>query len=119
LNGPLVAREMNSLNLPGVRCMAEQFTPTSSKFQNTKCNSIRFLITDRSKLDPVKLGLALATVLRKVHPNDWEFKQLIKLVGSAKVVEAIEKQQPLEQVLALSRDGLPEFIERRAKFLLY
>jgi len=119
MNASQVAKELNQLNLPGVRCIAEQFTPNSSKFQDVKCNGVHFLITDRSQFEPVRLGLSLAVVLRKTHPKEWEYKLLVKLLGSAKVLQAIEKQEPLEQVLSLSLEGLPEFMQRRSQFLLY
>jgi len=114
-----VARELNLLSMPGFRCMPEQFTPTSSKFQDKLCHGVRFLITDRSRFEPVRLGLSLAMVLRKVHPSEWEYQQLIKLLGSAKVLDAIEKQESIERVLDLAREGLPDFAKRRSQFLLY
>jgi len=119
LNASQVAAELNALDIPGVRCMPEVFTPSSSKYQEQQCRGVRFLITDRSQFEPVRFGISLAIVLRKAHPNEWEYKQLIKLLGSAKVLDAIEKQLPVMQVLELSREGLTEFALRRSSFLLY
>ncbi|MEQ1828849.1 MAG: exo-beta-N-acetylmuramidase NamZ domain-containing protein, partial [Pirellula sp.] len=119
LNATLVTREINSMQIPGVRCIAEQFTPTSSKFQNQNCSGIHFLITDRNKFQSVRLGLAVATALKKTHPKEWESKQLIKLLGSAKLLEAIDRQDSFEILVGLAREGMPEFVERRAKFLMY
>jgi uncharacterized protein YbbC (DUF1343 family) len=119
MNASAVASDLNAMNLPGVRCIPERFTPTSSKFQNQECQGIHLLITDRSKFQPVPLGLAIAVVLRKNHPEAWESKQLIKLLGSAKVLEAIQASKPHATLLELSRMGVPEFLERREKFLLY
>jgi uncharacterized protein YbbC (DUF1343 family) len=114
-----LAQEINATGLPGVRCMAEQFTPTSSVYQNQLCGGIRFIITDRSKFESVKLGLAVAVSLKKLHPKEWESKKLIKLLGSAKVLEAIDQQASVESLVSLSREGLSEFLERRAKYLRY
>lgn len=119
LNATSVAREINAAQVPGVRCIAESFTPTSSKYQNQACGGIRFLITDRSKFDSVHLGLAVACALRKVHPNEWETKQLIKLLGSKRVLESINQNEGLVRILELSRQGIAGFAERRSKFLLY
>jgi uncharacterized protein YbbC (DUF1343 family) len=119
LNAKQSVRELQSMNLNGVRFAATSFTPTASKFKDQACQAIRFNIVDRSMLDAVEVGLALATVLRKLHPTDWETKSLEKLVGRKAIVEAIQRGDSFKQLVEMSREGIPEFLARRSEYILY
>jgi len=119
LNGVEFAQAMNARRIPGVRFVPIEFTPTTSKFEKQLCKGVNIVIVDRRVLEPVRLGLEIAIQLRKQHPNEWEPKQMIKLLGNKAVDDAIIGGKEIDEVLALARQGVSDYMKRRAEFLLY
>ena len=110
---------LGRLQLPGVAFIPERFTPTSSKYENQACEGVQVLITDRAQLDPIRVGLAIATVLRRNHAEQWDMEPYKKLLGSRATYEAIEAGEPLDQVLEIAHRQLASFLTRREKHLIY
>ncbi|MEM9585654.1 MAG: DUF1343 domain-containing protein [Planctomycetota bacterium] len=113
------AAAMNHVGLVGVRFVPVEFVPDSSKHSGEVCGGIQITITNREKLDPVRLGLELAIQLRKLYPNDWDVKLLNRLLGSERVCDAILGGESVAVIESLNRDDLERFGQRRAKYLLY
>jgi uncharacterized protein YbbC (DUF1343 family) len=116
--GPL-AKDLNALGVPGIRFMPQSFTPDSSKFQNQACQGVRILIIDRAKVQPVALGLAIASSLRRLYPDVWEYQSMSKLLGSTSVLEAVKRQSSWQELQRLADQGVPDFLRRRSQYLLY
>ncbi len=119
IDGPMLAAELASYQLPGVIFVPIEFTPSSSKHANELCHGVNIALVDRARLDPLSVGFALACALRKLHPEQWETKSLNRLLGNRQVEQAILDGQSLEQVLDVSRSGVNDFRKRRQAFLLY
>jgi uncharacterized protein YbbC (DUF1343 family) len=119
LDGRALARELNARGIPGVRFVPIEFTPTSSKFANEKCGGVNLSVTDRGRLEPVRIGIELAVALRKLYPEAWETKSFNRLLGNKAVFDAVLAGQTVEEVQTIARQGLPQFQTRREKFLLY
>ena len=66
-------RAFNDLNCCGVTATPVYFTPTASKHQGILCGGIHIHITDESQLEPVKLGVKLLDLIRKMYPADFRF----------------------------------------------
>lgn len=67
------SREFQKLGLPGVIGTPVYFTPTTSKHQGTLCGGIHLHITDEKALEPVKMGVLLIDLLRRMYPEDFRF----------------------------------------------
>ncbi len=119
LDGQKLTAELNRGGIPGVSFVPIEFTPTSSKFANQECGGINILITDRSTFEPLRTGFAIATALRKVHPDQWEVKGYDRLLSNAKVLQAISDGKSADDVLEIAREGVFDFERRRQKYTLY
>jgi uncharacterized protein YbbC (DUF1343 family) len=114
-----LAREMNQLELAGVTCIPVRFTPDSSRYADESCGGINFMITNRDEFEPIRLGIQLATTLRRLYGDSWQGKDAIRLLGNRKMLDAILHRQSAETVIKLSQDGVDRFLARRTHYLLY
>lgn len=114
-----VLSRLESYGLSGVRFVPEKFTPTSSKFEGEECQGFQILITDRKKVRPVTVGLAVAHALRLEHPDTWQTSQLIKLVGSQSLIDVLLSEKEFAKVTAKADEWTEVFRLRRKEFLLY
>ncbi len=114
-----LAHELQQMNLGGVRFVPKRFTPTASKFEGQACNGVHLLIFDREQVESVRIGLAIAVTLRKIHPTDWEMGPLQRLLVSAQTYSAIEQGASLDAVWNIAQAGLESFEQRRQSHLIY
>ena len=63
IDGPRLSAALNARKLPGIRFYPITFTPKSSKYANEECQGVFMVITNRSQLQPVRVGLEIAAAL--------------------------------------------------------
>jgi uncharacterized protein YbbC (DUF1343 family) len=114
IDGAVLSRELTALALPGIAFEAVDFTPTASVFEGKACHGVRFTLTDRKAFKPVMTGVAIASVLRRLYPNDFEIEKLRTLLRDPWTLEMIRDGG----TISWSADEA-EFAARRAKYLLY
>jgi uncharacterized protein YbbC (DUF1343 family) len=119
MDGRALAAAMNANAIAGVTFTPVEFTPSSSKHANTKCQGIQIAITDRKVFRSVPMGLALAKSLRALHRDTWDTRNLDRLLVNKGVCDAL-----IDGSLSIPEDprihsGVREFLERRQKYLLY
>ncbi len=114
-----LAMKMNNLQLPGVAFIPVEFTPTTSKFVGELCRGINIEVTDRKVLRPVELGLALAAMLRREYPDDWETKDLNRLLGNDSTYRFLMEGMSGEELNPALTEGVNEFLLRRQVYLIY
>ena len=116
-----LAAKLNSLNLPGVRFTATSFTPTSSKFQNQKCQGVEIVLTDRTSLEPFWTGVQIVNELYRMHPDkfQWSVRHFDRLCGTATIREAITAQKSLPPLKATWSAECKTFDQTRRKYVLY
>jgi uncharacterized protein YbbC (DUF1343 family)/CubicO group peptidase (beta-lactamase class C family) len=119
IDGVKLASYLNEQNLGGVTFIPIQFTPRESKFANELCGGINIAVIDRKEFRSVPVGLAIATALRELFPDDWEMERFNRLLSSDQVFKTIEKGTSLKQLDELSAPGVADFLEHRQEFLLY
>ncbi len=119
IDGPTLARELNRDSLPGVTFVPIRFMPQSSKYANEVCGGINVVVIDRREFRSVDVGFAIAVALRKLYPDQWNVKELDRLLGNQAVREAILGGAGVGDLQNLAERGLSEFRTRRARFLLY
>lgn len=71
----------NALGCPGVTATPVYFTPTASKHQGVLCGGIHLHITSEEALEPVKLGVRLLDLLRRLYPADFAFLPPVRQDG--------------------------------------
>lgn len=119
LDAPAVAADLMAHAIPGVVFIPTRFTPGASKFENESCQGIQILVSRRDQVDPIRVGLAIATTLVKRHPDAWQTKNYNRLLGSRKLFEAVLQGGSLERLMELASEDLDAFRVRRQPFLLY
>lgn len=119
IHGRELASQMNEQQLTGVVFIPVEFTPSTSKFEKELCSGINIAITDRRVFEPVAVGLALASTLRRIYPDAWQTKSLNRLLGNDATMKLLLRDcTPLELANAVN-DGLGDFLKRRDAFLIY
>ena len=80
------------------------------------CHGLRFTITDRRALRAVDLGIALATILYRRYPTQFDPAKMTRLLVHPATMDAIKAGRSLEEIHELWRS---DFAERRKKYLIY
>lgn len=114
-----LADELNRAGLPGVRFEPVRFTPSASVFSGQECHGVRLRLTDRTAFRAADLGITLATVLHRRHPEALQVEKMQRLLVNAEVLDAIKAGQPLAVIRGKWLPELARFEERRHPFLLY
>ncbi len=119
LDGVRLARVLAARGIPGVTFTPVRFTPASSTFAGRLCGGVAFTIIDRAALDPVSLGIEIATALRDLHPSDWDHESFRTLLANRKAFELLEGGATADAIVASWRDEVEAFRKSAAPFLLY
>ena len=119
LDGGKLARELTVRAIPGVSFVPIEFTPSSSKFSGEKCGGINIIITDRMTFEPIRAGLEVAVALRKLYPEQWDAKAYDRLLLNKTTHQAILAGKSADEVQAVARDGVEQFLRRRSQYLIY
>jgi uncharacterized protein YbbC (DUF1343 family) len=114
-----LADAVNKAGPPGVRVLPVRFTPNASKFAKEECRGLSFIITDWNAFRSFDLGLTIASALHKLHPDEWEPKRWMRLLGNQEVYDRVMKGDDVAEILADIDKDLAEFRERKKKFELY
>jgi len=110
---------LNARLIPGIRFVPLSFTPASGPYSGQACGGINLIVTDRNVLDSAELGVELAAALKKLYPDQWKMEPLIQLLVNREVFDAIARGDDPRNIAQSWREGLDEFVKRKAKYLLY
>lgn len=120
INSTEFAATLNELNLPGVTFRAASFTPSFSKNAGKLTHGVQIHITDRDAYQPVETGLHIVKTMNDLYPEDVQFRSFFNnLIGNGWVLEAIQNGQSVEEIQAQWQEGLDEFKQVRAEYLIY
>ncbi len=121
IDGFVLAKKLNELNLPGVKFREVYFTPTFSKFSGEQCGGCQLHVMDRNAYNSVNTTLAILATVKQLDGDKLEFhaKYFDHVLGNSTVREALERGEPVDQIVAAFKPGLDEFAKLRAPYLLY
>ena len=119
IDAPGLQKALSAASLPGVELSVTSFTPTTSKFAGRECHGLKITITDRAVLQPIRIGLEIARQLALLHPKDWNAAAYKGLLGNQSVLDAVRSGKTVQEIEAIYRPDLDQFIKQRAKYLLY
>ena len=114
-----VAEALNAAGLPGVRFMPIQFTPTYSVHKGQLCKGVYISLTDRDRCNVVDAGLLIAETMYRLYPKDFDPDKMRPLLLHPPTLEAVKADKPLKEIRALWQADLDQFMQRRAKYLIY
>ncbi|MEZ5286572.1 MAG: DUF1343 domain-containing protein [Vicinamibacterales bacterium] len=119
IDGPALAAALNARHLPGVRVYPVRFTPTSSKYANQACQGVFFVVTDRTALQPVRLGLEVAGALGRLYGSRYQLENTALLLGSsASLTRVVAGDDPATVAESWLADEA-RWRQTRAPYLLY
>lgn len=116
------AKELNDLDLPGVAFRAASFTPTFSKHAGKLTHGVEVYVTDPTRFESTKTGIAMIQTAHDLYPDDFAFLAndfITKLTGNAYVKDMILEGAPLEEILTKIDDERNAFLPIRKEYLLY
>ncbi|HIN11739.1 MAG TPA: DUF1343 domain-containing protein, partial [Acidobacteria bacterium] len=100
IDGPELARELNTRRLPGVRVYPLRFSPSSSRFAGELCEGVFFIVTDRDAVRPVRLGLEVAAALYRLYGDQFDLDAVARLLGSRDTLVRIRAGDPPWEIAA-------------------
>jgi uncharacterized protein YbbC (DUF1343 family) len=121
IDGFVLAKKLNELNLPGVKFREVYFTPTFSKFSGTNCGGCEIHVTNRNKFQSIATTLTILETIKKLYGDKLEFhaSYFDKVLGNSRVREELESGEPVEKIVAEFQPGLNDFAKLREPYLLY
>ncbi len=126
----LVTGFLNDLKLPGVYFRPAYFQPTFHKHCGKLCGALQLHVTDRKVFKPYLSAIAILHTLYSFYPTELEWKQppyeyvedklpIDVIFGTDRIRKQIEQGVSLHEIEAEWSEPLAEFMEKRAKYLLY
>jgi uncharacterized protein YbbC (DUF1343 family) len=114
-----LARYLNAREISGVRFVPLHFTPASSIFAGEQCGGVNIVVTDRDALDSPELGVEVAAALERLYPGQFKVAELDGLLVNKASLDALVAGEDPRRIAEQWREGIEQFEERRAKYLLY
>ena len=119
MDGRKLAATLNGRGIPGVRFYPTSFTPTAAKFKGEACSGVFMVVTDRDSLQATRMGVEIASAIYKQHGSAFEIDKILRLLGSARVLERIKAGEDAAQIAASWSNDEGRWRLLRAKYLLY
>lgn len=127
-DGKLLADELNSLNLNGVKFESISFTPGTiasnsnpPKFVGENCQGVYIKVTNEKTFEPVKAGLAVLYAANKLFPefqiNENNF--IDKLAGTSDLRTMLNDGRSYDEITGSYSNNLEQFKSVRKKYLIY
>ena len=113
------AAALNGAAIPGTRFVPIEFVPTERQYKGERCGGVQILVVDWSAFDPIRLGLGLASTLRKLYRDQWKPDRLLPFLGDHATYQAILDGKPTARIEALWVQELADFAEVRDRYLIY
>ena len=114
-----LAAELNRQGLPGVRFVPIRFTPNASVFKDKPCGGVSIILTDRERPQVVDIGIATAKILHRLYPAEFGLEKFNRLLGHSATLQGIKDGQSIAQIRESWAADLNQFVQRRARYLLY
>jgi uncharacterized protein YbbC (DUF1343 family) len=113
------AAELNRRAIPGVRFDPATFSPDSGLYRGERCRGASVTLTNRDSLQPVRMGIEIASALRKLYPDKFDAAKMIELVGNAETVQRLARGTDSLTIVLSWESDLDAFRKVREKYLLY
>lgn len=113
-----------------VRYRPTSFEPVGNKYAGETCYGVQVHVVDRAALRPVRMGLLIIATLKATFPSHFAWASypradgthqfhFDRLIGSARVREALDAGVSAEEIIAGWTAVEEEFRYRRRAYLLY
>lgn len=127
-NGAALKEAMDKYGFEGVTFETIEFTPSSitspsnpPKYVGQNCSGVFINVTDKSKFEPVKVGIAMIVELYNNFPGfDWRNDNYIdKLSGTKSLRQMVSNGASYPDLIGYYSNGVDQFKSVREKYLVY
>ncbi len=127
INGKTWLNELPKEVLAGIEAEPISFTPKrienkvlNPKYKDVRCNGLHFQITDRTKLRPIELAVALLCAAQKLYPEKFELRRYLdNLWGNEDLRAMVSEGMDYKTIMETTQEGIRQFETVRKKYLLY
>jgi uncharacterized protein YbbC (DUF1343 family) len=119
MDGMAVSSALNALRLPGLRFVDDPFIPVSGLYAGQRCGGVGVRITDRAAVRSMRMGLEIATLLRKLYPSNFDPSKLLLLVGNSDTIRQLQEGVPPGKIVESWSAALAAYDQTRRKYFLY
>ena len=119
MKGDDVADALNARHLAGLRFVNQPFIPVIGLYSGQRCGGVGVRIMDRQAVRAMRLGMEIATILRRLYPEKFDPEKLMFLVGNAETIRQLQAGTGPEQIVESWSADLANFDVLRKKYLLY
>ncbi len=119
IDGTKLAAALNARKLAGIRFYPVAFTPTTSKYAGEACQGVFMIVTNRTALQPARLGLEIAGALFSLYGEKFQLANTERLVGSRESLERVRRGEDPAAVAASWASAEAAWRRLRAKYLIY
>jgi uncharacterized protein YbbC (DUF1343 family) len=119
INGDEVAADLNARRLPGLRFTGQPFIPVVGLYGGQRCGGVAVRVTDKQAVRSMRMGVEIATILKKLYPANFDPAKLMFLVGNADTIRQLQDGAFPEQIVASWANQLNDFDAVRRKYFLY
>ena len=119
MDGEAVARALNERNLPGLRFASQPFIPVAELYSGKRCGGVAIRITDRAAVRSLRLEIEIATILKKLYPQQFDVTKLLVLTGNDETIRQLTEDVAPEKIVASWSADLQAFDKLRRRYFLY
>jgi len=119
IDGQKMASYLNARQIAGVRFVPVRFTPSSATYKDQECGGVNMVVTDRTRLQSVTLGIEMAVALRQLYPAEWKIDGFLRLLANSDAFERLKRGDSAESIVRSWSNSLEQFRIARAHILLY
>jgi uncharacterized protein YbbC (DUF1343 family) len=119
INGEQVADALNNRHLAGLRFVNQPFIPVSGLYAGQRCGGVGVRINDRQAVRAMRMGMEIATILKKLYPDKFDPAKLLALVGNDQTIQQLQDAISPEQIVAGWEAQLKAFDSLRRQYFLY
>jgi uncharacterized protein YbbC (DUF1343 family) len=119
MNGEAVAAALNERRLSGLRFVNQPFIPVIGLYSGQRCGGVGVRIMDKQAVRAMRMGIEIAAVLKKLHPDKFDPEKLMFLVASGETIRQLQESVPPEKIVDSWSGELQPFEQLRTKYFLY
>jgi uncharacterized protein YbbC (DUF1343 family) len=119
INGEEVAAALNERHLAGLRFVNQPFIPVTGLYSGQRCGGVAVRITDRQAVRAMRMGMEIATILKKFYPEKFDPEKIVGLVGNSETIRELQAGTPPEKIVEGWNTDLGAFEQSRKKYFLY
>jgi uncharacterized protein YbbC (DUF1343 family) len=97
----------------------QPFIPVTGLYSGQRCGGVAVRIMDRQAVRAMRMGMEIATILKKLYPEKFDPEKLMVLVGNAETIRELQAGTPPEKIEESWSADLAPFEQLRRKYFLY